>query len=667
VDAGTYSVTAHYAGDANHQASDGSPVAVTINKAASVTVVAISGGPFTYTGAAQTPATVMVTGAGGLILAPTAAYQNNVNAGTATASYAYVGDANHYGSSDSKTFAIGKTSSTTVTAGAGPFTYDGTAHSGGSGTVTGAGGLSTGATSLTYSGDQVDAGTYSVTAHYAGDANHQASDGSPVAVTINKASSATVVAGGTFTYDGSPHGGSNAQVSGAGVVTGSATLSYSGTLADGTTAYGPTANAPVNAGTYYVTATYAGDANHAGSVSTPAAITINRAALTVTAGNKTKVYGDPNPALTASYGGFATGEGPTNLPVPVTLSTAATPSSVAGSYAITASGPAADGNYSVTYVSGTLTVTARAAFASYIGQQVVATSGSGSTTAQVALSASIQDPTGSSPNHSVTTATVTFLGQDMSSPNSGWVVLASRVPVKLVQNTDTSIGTANTVVTLSTGQWGIDQYMIRVQVSDSYFGTNAQQDGTGANAVTVQQPSATDSLRGSGSISYLGAAAGTYLPDQGSQTSYLFGVGYNKSGTSLQGGVTLSYKRTENGVAYRYYIKSNSLASLTVTPGTGSLSGTESATFYAKASVYKVALDANGNETGPTISVDGGVTLRVDAFDGKLTANKDQVGFTVLSKTGELYYANNWAYDPISKAWRTLYEDVTSPGIVDLN
>jgi hypothetical protein len=39
----------------------------------------------TYTGLAQTPATVSVTGAGGLNLTPTADYANNTN-GTATAS-----------------------------------------------------------------------------------------------------------------------------------------------------------------------------------------------------------------------------------------------------------------------------------------------------------------------------------------------------------------------------------------------------------------------------------------------------------------------------------------------------------------------------------------------------------------------------------------------------
>src|SRR5205807_10631563 len=67
-----------------------------------------------YTGAAQTPCTVSVTGAGGLSLTPTATYTNNTNAGTATASYTFAGDANHTGSSDSKTFTIPQASSTTA-------------------------------------------------------------------------------------------------------------------------------------------------------------------------------------------------------------------------------------------------------------------------------------------------------------------------------------------------------------------------------------------------------------------------------------------------------------------------------------------------------------------------------------------------------------------------
>ena len=88
----------------------------------------------------------------------------------------------------------------------GPFTYTGSAHSG-FGTVTGAGGLNTSATSFTYSAnsngtgtaDRTDAGTYYVTAHYAGDANHMASDGAAVAVTIKPLA---VNLTGSRTYDG---------------------------------------------------------------------------------------------------------------------------------------------------------------------------------------------------------------------------------------------------------------------------------------------------------------------------------------------------------------------------------------------------------------------------------------------------------------------------------
>jgi hypothetical protein len=114
----------------------------TIGKATSVTTVTINGAPFTYTGAAQTPATVSVTGPGGLNLTPTANYANNIAAGlnTATASYTFAGDANYEPSSDSKTFTIGKAATiTTVTIPAGPFAYTAAAQTPAAVTVTGPG------------------------------------------------------------------------------------------------------------------------------------------------------------------------------------------------------------------------------------------------------------------------------------------------------------------------------------------------------------------------------------------------------------------------------------------------------------------------------------------------------------------------------------------------
>jgi len=51
-----------------------------------------------------------------------------------------------------------------------------------------------------------------------------------------------------------------------GFITAPTSFSYVGT---GSTKYGPSATAPTNAGTYTVTATYKGDANHTPSSSAP--------------------------------------------------------------------------------------------------------------------------------------------------------------------------------------------------------------------------------------------------------------------------------------------------------------------------------------------------------------------------------------------------------------
>ncbi len=74
---------------ANYDFVTGEAGAFTIDPAPSVTDVTCPAGPYTYSGAAQTPCSVSVTGAGGLDLSPTPDYTNNVNAGTATASYTY--------------------------------------------------------------------------------------------------------------------------------------------------------------------------------------------------------------------------------------------------------------------------------------------------------------------------------------------------------------------------------------------------------------------------------------------------------------------------------------------------------------------------------------------------------------------------------------------------
>jgi hypothetical protein len=107
-------------------------------------------------------------------------------------------------------------------------------------------------------------------------------------------------------------------------------------------------------GSYAITAGGAASPNYTISYAN-GTLTVNPAALTITADNASKLYGAAVPALTASYGGFVNGDTPSSLTEPPFLTTTATAASPVGSYPITVSS-AASPNYSMNFVSGTLTI-----------------------------------------------------------------------------------------------------------------------------------------------------------------------------------------------------------------------------------------------------------------------------------------------------------------------
>lgn len=125
----------------------------------------------------------------------------------------------------------------------------------------------------------------------------------------------------------------------------------------GSFTYSPASGTVLNAGAAQTLTAVFTPSNLASyrSVTQTVTISVAPAPLQITAEDKAKVFGAPLPALTATYSGFVNGNTPASLDAPVSLTTTATASSNAGTYAIIAGG-AADANYAITFVNGTLTI-----------------------------------------------------------------------------------------------------------------------------------------------------------------------------------------------------------------------------------------------------------------------------------------------------------------------
>ena len=108
-----------------------------------------------------------------------------------------------------------------------------------------------------------------------------------------------------------------------------------------------------NVGTYTITPSGAASQGNYDVTYVNASMTITRATATVTAQSKTKVYGTADPTLTAVVSGLKNGDAASVIQYTLTR----TVGEDAGTYTITASGNATQGNYNVTYVNAVFTIT----------------------------------------------------------------------------------------------------------------------------------------------------------------------------------------------------------------------------------------------------------------------------------------------------------------------
>ena len=86
-------------------------------------------------------------------------------------------------------------------------------------------------------------------------------------------------------------------------------------------------------------------------------VSVQKAPLSIKVKDAVRAFSKPNPSFEIVYEGFVSGEGADVLTTQPGASVTATTASPAGEYPITVSGSAAD-NYAITYVNGTLSVTA---------------------------------------------------------------------------------------------------------------------------------------------------------------------------------------------------------------------------------------------------------------------------------------------------------------------
>ncbi len=409
-----HSITATYSGDTNFsESSTTSATSVTVGEAPTTTTLGASttspvvGEQVTYT------ATVSPTPDGGSVtfydggnpITCTNSGGQTVTSGQATCEYTYEttsgsphsitatysGDTNF---SESST-----TSATSVTVGEAPTTTtlgasttspvvgeqvtytatvsptpDGgsvTFYDGGNPiTCTNSGGqtVTSGQATCEYTYETTSGSPHSITATYSGDTNFSGSSTSAsTTVTVVSASTTTtpsIVTSGPYTYGesityevaispeytGAPTGTVQVLVGSTEVCTVSLNSSDEGS-GDCTSTSAAAGNLQT------VTANYLGDSNFAASSGTASeTLSITKAPLTITASSPTITYGDAVPAISPSFSGFVNGDTASSLSPGPTCSVTGLPSgNTAGSYT-TSCGGAVDTNYTITYSSGTLTI-----------------------------------------------------------------------------------------------------------------------------------------------------------------------------------------------------------------------------------------------------------------------------------------------------------------------
>jgi hypothetical protein len=241
-------------------------------------------------------------------------------------------------------------------------TYNGSANAA-SASVSGVGNADLGSAELTYysgstatgtplDGTPKNAGTYTVTAVFNGNANYNAAERTK-SIEIAKAAANVSLDEASLSHT---YSGTAKKATATVRIPGGTEVEKWEDFVTYTYKQVGVEKAPINAGSYQVRASL-DSRNFVGS-SDEGTLVIGKAPLTVKANDATREYGEPNPTFGASYTGFVNNETKSVLRGAPSLTTGATQSSDIGNYAITASADTLEAdNYSFTFEGGALTIT----------------------------------------------------------------------------------------------------------------------------------------------------------------------------------------------------------------------------------------------------------------------------------------------------------------------
>jgi len=357
------------------------------------------------------------------------------------------------------------------------------------------------------------------------------------------------------------------------------------------------------AGTVTIKASQAAAGNF-NSGSATATLTIKKAALIITADNKTKVYNTPNPTLTLNYSGFVNGETSSAIVAP-SISTTATLSSDVGSYPIELLGGSAS-NYNLIVVNGTLTITQATPDLTYTGS----TSGmegsiiglSATTTSSGTITYSVSNGTG--------IANVT--GSSLNLTKSGTVTLS----ITVEQTTNYTGKTIQQVITINSLVNPTISFADIVRTyGDPNFTVAANSNSSGSFTYMITSGNAFATISSAGEVTIIGAGSVTIQATQEAAGAYNSGVAT----------ATLTIQKAQTGLAYTGPTsgKAGEVLTLTATSassgaisysvlsggtGSGTVSGNQLTLGNAGVITIQILVNGDANHASETITQDIEVT-----------------------------------------------------------